>query len=178
MTDRAPPLGLRTTPQELELSASARNYGDVSPVPRTAPRTPGALSMPARPYPGSVRSASGPPCRGRARRVPMRSMGVAQRLGSARGTWNCKANVYVIEFVSACTKVGRRSLSAWNELWMKLLRTTGTGDNIRNIKNEGNRRLRRFSVPLLPKALLPLPQSEETAIPPSPPQADTGGRQG
>jgi hypothetical protein len=49
---------------------------------------------------------------------------------------------------------------------MKLLRTTGIGDNIRNIKNEGNRRLRRFSVPLLPKALLPLPQSEETAIPP------------
>jgi hypothetical protein len=38
------------------LSASARNYGDVSPVPRTDPRTPGASSRPARPYPGSVRS--------------------------------------------------------------------------------------------------------------------------
>jgi hypothetical protein len=88
--------GLRDT-LDPRLSASARNYGDVSPVPRTTPRTPGASSMPARPYPGSVRSGSGPPCRGRAR--PR-----ARRLGSARGTWTYPANVYVIEFLSACTK--------------------------------------------------------------------------
>jgi hypothetical protein len=75
----------------MKLSAPARNYGDVSSVPRTAPRTPGASTMPARPYPGSARSESGPPCRGRAR--PR-----ARRLGSARGTY--PANVYVIEFVS------------------------------------------------------------------------------
>ena len=107
------------------LSASARNYGDVSPVPRTATPnpsvgypTPGACThpaggypMPARPYPGSVRSGSGPPGRrvpshrlGAARRVPIPGMGVARRLGSARGTWTYTANVYVIEFVSACTK--------------------------------------------------------------------------
>jgi len=30
-------------------------------------------------------------------------MGVAQRLGSTRGTWTYAATVYVIEFMSACT---------------------------------------------------------------------------
>jgi hypothetical protein len=67
------------------LSAASRSYGDVSPVPRTAPRTPGASSMPARPYPGSGTPERCPSCRGRAR--PR-----ARRLGSARGAWTLAAH--------------------------------------------------------------------------------------
>jgi len=49
-------------------------------APRAAPRTPGASSMPARPYTGSAATDRRPPCRRRAR--PR-----ARRLGSARGSW-------------------------------------------------------------------------------------------
>jgi len=62
------------------LSAADRKYGDVSPDPRAAPRTPGASSRPARPYTGSAATDRRPPCRRRAR--PR-----ARRLGSARGSW-------------------------------------------------------------------------------------------
>jgi len=60
--------------------------------------------MPARPYPGSVRSdaalrAGGYPAPGWVRLARGRSV-----LGAARGTWTYAATVYVIEFMSACTK--------------------------------------------------------------------------
>ena len=64
--------------------------------PRTAPRTPNASSMPARPYPGSVRSDADL----RAGDGLARGRGVSGRPG---GTWTYAAAVYVIEFVSACT---------------------------------------------------------------------------
>jgi hypothetical protein len=99
------------------LSASVRNYGDISPVPRAATPnlsvgypTPNASSMPAHPFPGSVRSGSEPPGRGRARRVPIPGMGVARRLGAARGTWTYTANVYAIEFMSRVLSRGHQSL--------------------------------------------------------------------
>jgi len=53
--------------------------------------------MPARPYPGSVRSEAAL----RAGDGLARGRGVSGRPG---GTWTYAATVYVIEFVSACTK--------------------------------------------------------------------------
>jgi hypothetical protein len=78
------------------LSAADRKYGDVSPGPRAAPRTPGASSRPARPYTGSAATDRRPPGRRRAR--PR-----AWRLGAARGPWISAAGVSVIVFASAAT---------------------------------------------------------------------------
>jgi hypothetical protein len=80
-----------------QLSAADRKNGDVSPVPSAAPRTPSASSMPARPYTGSAATDRRPPCRRRARRVPMHRMGAARRLGSARDPWIPVVDACVIE---------------------------------------------------------------------------------
>ncbi len=72
----------------------------------------GGYPMPARPYPGSAATERRPLCRGRARRVPVRSMGVARHLGSARGAWTYTTDEYVIEFVSLSTKHQIRCMKA------------------------------------------------------------------
>ena len=59
-----------------------------------APFPAGGYPMPACPYPGSAATPRRPPCRrGVARRVPMRSMGVARRSGASTGPWNMAANL-------------------------------------------------------------------------------------
>jgi hypothetical protein len=67
-------------PSPRELSAADRKYGDVLPVPRTAPRTPGASSRTARPCSGSVTKERWPPYRTR----PRRGRGVSGRPGGPR----------------------------------------------------------------------------------------------
>ena len=63
------------------LGASDRKYGDVSPVPRAAPRTPGASTPPLGGYPMPARPYT----------------------GSARGSWILAADVSVIVLASVST---------------------------------------------------------------------------
>jgi hypothetical protein len=100
------------------------------PLGRLAPRRGRLALTPGRPPQngGPTRcrdTAQRVPRRGRARRVPIRRMGVARRLGSARGTWTSAANSYVIEFVSATTSAAPGG--AWEENASKWQWVPGAG---------------------------------------------------